>query len=48
MALSGLDGRQLMSAFGVELLSFLAKHAGRVATHKQILTAVWRPVAWCR
>ena len=26
-----------------ELLSFLAKHAGRVPTHKQILTAVWGP-----
>jgi two-component system KDP operon response regulator KdpE len=25
------------------LLSFLAKHAGRVLTHKQILTAVWGP-----
>jgi len=24
-----------------ELLSFLAKHAGRVLTHRQILTAVW-------
>ena len=24
-----------------ELLSFLARHAGRVLTHKQILTAVW-------
>jgi len=24
-----------------ELLSFLARHAGRVVTHKQILTAVW-------
>jgi two-component system KDP operon response regulator KdpE len=24
-----------------ELLSFLAKHAGRVVTHKQILAAVW-------
>jgi two-component system KDP operon response regulator KdpE len=24
-----------------ELLSFLAKHAGRVVTHKQILNAVW-------
>jgi two-component system KDP operon response regulator KdpE len=24
-----------------ELLSFLAKHAGRVVTHRQILTAVW-------
>jgi two-component system KDP operon response regulator KdpE len=26
-----------------ELLAFLAKHAGRVITHKQILTAVWGP-----
>ncbi len=26
-----------------ELLSFLARHAGRVITHKQILTAVWGP-----
>lgn len=26
-----------------ELLSFLAKHVGRVVTHKQILTAVWGP-----
>ena len=26
-----------------ELLSFLAKHAGRVVTHRQILTAVWGP-----
>ena len=26
-----------------ELLSFLARHAGRVLTHKQILTAVWGP-----
>ena len=26
-----------------ELLLFLAKHAGRVITHKQILTAVWGP-----
>lgn len=26
-----------------ELLSFLAKHAGRVVTHKQILTVVWGP-----
>jgi two-component system, OmpR family, KDP operon response regulator KdpE len=26
-----------------ELLSFLAKHAGRVLTHKQILNAVWGP-----
>ncbi len=26
-----------------ELLSFLARHAGRVLTHKQILAAVWGP-----
>ena len=26
-----------------ELLSYLARHAGRVVTHKQILTAVWGP-----
>jgi two-component system, OmpR family, KDP operon response regulator KdpE len=26
-----------------ELLSFLARHAGRVLTHKQVLTAVWGP-----
>jgi two-component system KDP operon response regulator KdpE len=26
-----------------ELLSFLARHAGRVLTHKHILTAVWGP-----
>jgi len=26
-----------------ELLSFLSRHAGRVVTHKQILTAVWGP-----
>ncbi|HZD91894.1 MAG TPA: response regulator [Pseudolabrys sp.] len=26
-----------------ELLSFLARHAGRVLTHKQILSAVWGP-----
>lgn len=26
-----------------ELLSFLARHAGRVITHKQILIAVWGP-----
>ena len=26
-----------------ELISFLARHAGRVLTHKQILTAVWGP-----
>ncbi len=26
-----------------ELLSFLARHAGRIVTHKQILVAVWGP-----
>jgi two-component system KDP operon response regulator KdpE len=26
-----------------ELLAFLARHAGKVLTHKQILTAVWGP-----
>src|SRR3954451_21354464 len=26
-----------------ELLSFLSRHAGKVVTHKQILTAVWGP-----
>ena len=26
-----------------ELLSFLARHSGKVATHRQILTAVWGP-----
>jgi two-component system KDP operon response regulator KdpE len=26
-----------------ELLSFLAQHVGKVATHRQILTAVWGP-----
>jgi len=26
-----------------ELLSFLARHAGRVVTHRQILAAVWGP-----
>ncbi len=26
-----------------ELLSFLARHAGRVLTHKQVLAAVWGP-----
>jgi len=27
-----------------ELLSFLGRHAGRVLTHRQILTALWGPV----
>jgi two-component system, OmpR family, KDP operon response regulator KdpE len=26
-----------------DLLAFLARHAGKVVTHKQILTAVWGP-----
>jgi two-component system, OmpR family, KDP operon response regulator KdpE len=26
-----------------ELLSFLARHAGRVVTHRQLLTAIWGP-----
>ena len=26
-----------------ELLSYLARHAGKVITHKQILTSVWGP-----
>src|SRR5215471_2815241 len=26
-----------------ELLSFLARHAGRVVTHRQVLTAIWGP-----
>jgi two-component system KDP operon response regulator KdpE len=26
-----------------ELLSFLSRHAGKVVTHKQILTAIWGP-----
>jgi two-component system KDP operon response regulator KdpE len=26
-----------------ELLSFLARHAGKVATHRQLLAAVWGP-----
>ena len=26
-----------------ELLSFLARHAGKVVTHRQILTAIWGP-----
>ena len=26
-----------------ELLMFLARHAGKVVTHRQILTAVWGP-----
>ena len=26
-----------------ELLSFLSRHAGKVLTHRQIMTAVWGP-----
>ncbi len=38
------DGRELkLTPKEFELLSFLARHAGRVITHKQILTAVWGP-----
>ncbi|MEW6454794.1 MAG: response regulator [Pseudomonadota bacterium] len=38
---SGADIKLTPKEF--ELLSFLARHAGRVVTHKQILTAVWGP-----
>ncbi|HEY4143258.1 MAG TPA: response regulator, partial [Pseudolabrys sp.] len=38
------DGSELkLTPKEFELLSFLAKHAGRVVTHKQILAAVWGP-----
>ena len=38
------DGAELkLTPKEFELLSFLARHAGRVVTHKQILTAVWGP-----
>jgi two-component system KDP operon response regulator KdpE len=38
------DGRELkLTPKEFELLSFLARHAGRVITHKQILAAVWGP-----
>ena len=37
-------GRELkLTPKEFELLSFLARHAGRVVTHKQILSAVWGP-----
>ena len=37
-------GRELkLTPKEFELLSFLARHAGRVITHKQILAAVWGP-----
>ena len=38
---AGADLRLTPKEF--ELLSFLARHAGRVVTHKQILAAVWGP-----
>jgi two-component system KDP operon response regulator KdpE len=38
---SGQDVKLTPKEF--ELLSFLARHAGKVLTHKQILTAVWGP-----
>ena len=38
------DGKELkLTPKEFELLSFLARHAGRVVTHKQILSAVWGP-----
>ena len=33
----------LLSPKEFDLLAFLARHAGKVVTHKQILTAVWGP-----
>ena len=37
-------GRELkLTPKEFELLSFLARHSGRVVTHKQILSAVWGP-----
>ena len=39
-----LDGRQVsLSPREFDLIAFLARHAGKVLTHKQILTAVWGP-----
>ena len=38
------DGAELkLTPKEFELLSFLARHAGRVVTHRQILAAVWGP-----
>ena len=38
------EGKELkLTPKEFELLSFLARHAGRVVTHKQILAAVWGP-----
>jgi two-component system, OmpR family, KDP operon response regulator KdpE len=37
-------GRELkLTPKEFELLFFLARHAGKVLTHRQILTAVWGP-----
>lgn len=41
VTLDGLEVRLTPREF--DLLAFLARHAGKVATHKQILTAVWGP-----
>lgn len=41
VARGGVEVRLTPKEF--ELLSFLARHAGRVVTHKQILAAVWGP-----
>jgi two-component system KDP operon response regulator KdpE len=41
IALAGAELKLTPKEF--ELLSFLARHAGRVLTHRQILTAVWGP-----
>lgn len=39
-----LDGNEVtLSPKEFELLAFLARYAGKVLTHKQILTAVWGP-----
>ena len=38
------DGNEIkLTPKEFELLAFLARHAGKVATHKQILNAVWGP-----
>ncbi len=37
------EGEVKLTPKEFELLSFLARHAGKVVTHRQILTAVWGP-----
>ncbi len=37
------DGEVKLTPKEFELLSFLARHAGKIVTHRQILTAVWGP-----